>query len=207
MGSAIAGLESAAIAAARLRSAIRPVSSSTVAGLGQTEGFIRRLPTQRIGSLVSNPRLNTTRCRVPASLRPLPQLRCSIPSARPSPFAPALPFHTSTSLRRTILDAAVSDPAVLPRLPFRFETGEALYAKRPPRPFPPPFMSPPSGSFSDPLTTHHHGRGTDRRATFVNGQLIQGVTNGDDALFASEYFVCVNDGVGAWSSRPRGHAG
>lgn len=41
----------------------------------------------------------------------------------------------------------------------------------------------------------------------MDGQLIQGHTNGDDAVFASEYFIGANDGVGAWSTRPRGHAG
>ncbi|KAI3401729.1 hypothetical protein diail_9393 [Diaporthe ilicicola] len=91
-----------------------------------------------------------------------------------------------------------------PRLPYRFETGISLFAKRAPRPFPPPFLSPPSGSFSDPLSTHHQSR--DRRPK-VNGELIKGWTNGDDAAFASEYFVGANDGVGAWSARPRGHAG
>ncbi|KAK2610521.1 hypothetical protein N8I77_003945 [Diaporthe amygdali] len=91
-----------------------------------------------------------------------------------------------------------------PRLPYKFETGISLFAKRAPRPFPPPFLSPPSGSFSDPLSTHHQSR--DRRPK-VNGELIKGWTNGDDAAFASEYFVGANDGVGAWSARPRGHAG
>ncbi|KAI2617587.1 phosphatase 2C-like domain-containing protein [Hypomontagnella submonticulosa] len=91
-----------------------------------------------------------------------------------------------------------------PKLPFRFETGFALFAKRTPRPFPPPFLSPPSGSFSDPLSTHHQSR--DKRA-FVHGELIRGWTNGDDAVYASDYFICANDGVGAWSARPRGHAG
>lgn len=92
----------------------------------------------------------------------------------------------------------------LPRLPYKFETGISLFAKRAPRPFPPPFLSPPSGSFSDPLSTHHRSR--DRRPK-VNGELIKGWTNGDDAAFASDYFISVNDGVGAWSARPRGHAG
>lgn len=91
-----------------------------------------------------------------------------------------------------------------PRLPFRFETGIGLFAKRQPRPFPPPFLSPPSGSFSDPLSTHHQSR--DRRAR-VNGEIIRGLTNGDDAVYASDFFVCANDGVGAWATRPRGHAG
>ncbi|KAG9238312.1 phosphatase 2C-like domain-containing protein [Amylocarpus encephaloides] len=88
--------------------------------------------------------------------------------------------------------------------PFRFETGISLYAKRPPRPFPPPFLSRPSGSFSDPLSTHHQSR--DRRPQ-VNGELIRGYTNGDDAVYASDNFIAANDGVGAWSTRPGGHAG
>lgn len=97
-----------------------------------------------------------------------------------------------------------TQPVSLPKLPYRFETGISLFAKRTPRPFPPPFLSPPSGSFSDPLSTHHQSR--DRRPK-VNGELIKGWTNGDDAVYASDYFICANDGVGAWSSRPRGHAG
>ncbi|KAL2017833.1 hypothetical protein VTK56DRAFT_1635 [Thermocarpiscus australiensis] len=97
------------------------------------------------------------------------------------------------------------DPSAFPKLPFRFDTGIALFAKRTPRPFPPPFLSPPSGSFSDPLSTHDRSR--DRRRAYVGGRLIQGYTNGDDAVFASDYFICANDGVGAWSTRPRGHAG
>jgi len=88
--------------------------------------------------------------------------------------------------------------------PFRFETGLALFAKRAPRPFPPPFLSPPSGSFSDPLSTHHRSRD---RSAFVNGELIRGYTNGDDAVYVSDTFIVANDGVGAWSTRPGGHAG
>jgi protein phosphatase PTC7 len=89
--------------------------------------------------------------------------------------------------------------------PFRFETGLALFAKRAPRPFPPPFLSPPSGSFSEPLSTHNRSR--DRRAAFVNGDLIRGYTNGDDAVYDSDMFIGANDGVGAWSTKPGGHAG
>ena len=91
-----------------------------------------------------------------------------------------------------------------PKLPFRFETGIALFAKRAPRPFPPPFLSPPSGSFSDPLSTHDRSR---HRLPSVNGELIRGHTNGDDAVYANDWFICANDGVGAWSTRPGGHAG
>ena len=87
--------------------------------------------------------------------------------------------------------------------PFYFEAGYAGWAKRPSRPFPPPFFSPPSGSFSDPLSTHH--RAADRRPK-VNGQMIRGVTNGDDAMLVSENMIGANDGVGAWAQRERGHA-
>ena len=87
--------------------------------------------------------------------------------------------------------------------PFYFEAGYALFAKRPSRPFPPPFLSPPSGSFSDPLSTHNQSR--DRRS-FVNGEMIRGITNGDDAVLVSENFIGANDGVGAWAQRERGHA-
>lgn len=90
------------------------------------------------------------------------------------------------------------------RFPYKFETGLALFAKRSPRPFPPPFLSPPSGSFSEPLSTHNRSRD---RTAFVNGELIRGWTNGDDAVYGSDFFVAANDGVGAWSTRPGGHAG
>lgn len=106
--------------------------------------------------------------------------------------------------RNSSLQAQDRTIPTLHKLPYKFETGISFFAKRPPRPFPPPFLSPPSGSFSDPLSTHHRSR--DRRPK-VNGQLIKGWTNGDDAAFASEYFIGANDGVGAWSARPRGHAG
>ena len=87
--------------------------------------------------------------------------------------------------------------------PFYFATGYALFAKRPSRPFPPPFLSLPSTSFSEPLSTHDKSR--DRRPT-VNGQMIRGVTNGDDAVLVSESFIAANDGVGAWAAREKGHA-
>jgi protein phosphatase PTC7 len=90
-----------------------------------------------------------------------------------------------------------------PKSPFYFDTGYALYAKRPSRAFPPPFVSPPSGSFSDRLSTHNQSR--DRRS-YVNGEMIRGITNGDDAVLAQENFIGANDGVGAWATRERGHA-
>lgn len=90
-----------------------------------------------------------------------------------------------------------------PKSPFYFDTGYALFAKRPSRPFPPPFLSMPSGSFSDPLSTHNRSR--DRRS-YVNGEMIRGITNGDDAVLVGENFIGANDGVGAWASRDKGHA-
>lgn len=90
-----------------------------------------------------------------------------------------------------------------PKSPFYFDTGYALFAKRPSRPFPPPFLSMPSASFSDPLSTHNRSR--DRRS-YVNGEMIRGVTNGDDAVLVGENFIGANDGVGAWASRDKGHA-
>lgn len=36
--------------------------------------------------------------------------------------------------------------------------------------------------------------------------MIRGVTNGDDAMLASETLICTNDGVGQWAQRERGHA-
>ncbi|GAW25547.1 putative protein phosphatase 2c 80 [Rosellinia necatrix] len=121
---------------------------------------------------------------------------------RPSIRRRSLAFPTNAASTTGDITPPLSDS--FPRFPFYFETGFALFAKRLPRPFPPPFLSPPSGSFSDPLSTHHQSR--DRRA-FVHGELIRGCTNGDDAVYASDHFICANDGVGAWSARPRGHAG
>lgn len=92
---------------------------------------------------------------------------------------------------------------ILSNSAYYFEAGYALYAKRPSRPFPPPFLSPPSGSFSDPLSTHDRSR--DRRPS-VNGEMIRGITNGDDAVLVSDNFIGANDGVGAWAARDRGHA-
>lgn len=116
----------------------------------------------------------------------------------------ARPCKRVSSLSRQQAVRRLSTARDFPTLPYRFDTGVALFAKRAPRPFPPPFLSPPSGSFSDPLSTHHKSR--DRRAR-INGEIILGKTNGDDAVFESEHFICANDGVGAWSTRPRGHAG
>lgn len=82
------------------------------------------------------------------------------------------------------------------------ETGYSLFAKRPSRLFPPPFLSLPSHS-SDALSTHDRSR---NGHPSVDGENLKGLTNGDDAILAGEHYIGVNDGVGAWSTRPKGHA-
>lgn len=112
-----------------------------------------------------------------------------------------LQYHTATFGSKTPSPENVESP--LYKTVFRFETGYALRPKRPSRPFPPPFVSIPSSSFSDPLTTH--SKSQDRRPK-VGGELIRGLTNGDDAILAADNFLGVNDGVGAWATKPQGHA-
>lgn len=111
--------------------------------------------------------------------------------------------HRTTSIVGTTTPIPEDVQTPDSKSPFYFDTGYALFAKRPSRPFPPPFLSKPSESFSDPLTTHDRSR--DRRS-YVNGEMIRGVTNGDDAVLVSENFIGANDGVGAWSTRENGHA-
>lgn len=121
-------------------------------------------------------------------------------------------FNTVTSLsarRHLIYEGRFtqtgSDEKEVPApSPYYFETGYSIFAKRPTRPFPPPFVSRPSGSFSDPLTTHDRAKYREAR---VQGQLLRGITNGDDAIIVGHHnFLAVNDGVGAWAQKERGHA-
>lgn len=88
--------------------------------------------------------------------------------------------------------------------PFYFETGYALFAKRHSRAFPPPFISMPSSSFSDPLSTHNRAR--NRQQPEFEGEMIRGITNGDDAVLGSPRLIAANDGVGAWAQKEKGHA-
>jgi protein phosphatase PTC7 len=111
-------------------------------------------------------------------------------------------YHVAVPTYGTATPSPKNRQTCISTLPFRFETGYAIQAKRPSRPFPPPFLSPPSSSFSDPLTTHFLSQ--DRRPS-VKGEPIRGLTNGDDAILASEDFIGVNDGVGEWATRPQGH--
>lgn len=119
--------------------------------------------------------------------------------------APLYPRYLISEGRTTTPPGTEDEnPPSLRSSPFYFETGYSIFAKRPSRPFPPPFVSLPSGSFSDPLTTHNVSRG---RRPYVNGEPVRGITNGDDAIIiADKNFIAVNDGVGAWALKDRGHA-
>ncbi|KAI4131662.1 MAG: hypothetical protein LQ347_002876 [Umbilicaria vellea] len=44
------------------------------------------------------------------------------------------------------------------------------------------------------------------RRSYVGGKMIRGITNGDDAVLAGNNFIGANDGVGAWATKPKGHA-
>lgn len=146
-------------------------------------------------------------------------LRTSHPLLRQQTSPPQLnyfglsPFSTSTTLCRRYLisEGRTTTPPSedsdsehsFPR-PFYLETGYSIFAKRPSRPFPPPFVAQPSGSFSEPLTSHNPVRG---RRPAVNGEPVRGITNGDDAIIIGDKnFLAVNDGVGAWAQKERGHA-
>lgn len=110
------------------------------------------------------------------------------------------------SIRTGFLESTAADDRPKPEredVPFIFDAGYALFAKRPPRPFPPPFHSSPSGSFSDPLSTHDRSQD---RESLIGSSKIKGVTNGDDAVLISENFIGAADGVGAWATKEQGHA-
>ncbi|KKZ62168.1 hypothetical protein EMCG_03306 [[Emmonsia] crescens] len=146
------------------------------------------------------------------NLLPLKRSSSSIPSSSIFPYR----RQTTCLFRRGLVNYRATAPTYgivtpvpenlplpLASFPFHFETGYALCPKRASRPFPPPFVSTPSTSFSDPLTTHF--RSQDKRLS-VSGELIRGLTNGDDAILVSENYLGVNDGVGAWATKPQGHA-
>lgn len=136
--------------------------------------------------------------------------------------------------KRASKDASAPSPTKSESL-FCFDAGYALFAKRPSRPFPPPFTSGQSGSSSDALSVNGHFKdqkaskenskhskinpktgGKDKVDTKVGKGLapdlmreietIKGVTNGDDAVLANERFIGANDGVGAWATKEGGHA-
>ncbi|KAF2750639.1 hypothetical protein M011DRAFT_396253 [Sporormia fimetaria CBS 119925] len=128
-----------------------------------------------------------------------PQTRCLSDRRKQEPRV-----GTTTPIPEDLSSSTSPPNSSQKKPPFYFEAGYALFAKRPSRPFPPPFLSPPSGSFSEPLSTHDRSR--DRRMPTVDGEMIRGVTNGDDAVVVEENWVGANDGVGAWATKERGHA-
>lgn len=127
------------------------------------------------------------------------------------------------------VSATRTHPFTLPTgLKYEFRTGSSFFAKRPGRPFPSPFNSapspPPSISFRDAFCNFHSrlqqslnrnggaGRpGESLALPLVATQedthgFLRGTTNGDDAIVSSPCYIGVADGVGAWNTRPQGHA-
>ncbi|RPB00875.1 protein serine/threonine phosphatase 2C, partial [Choiromyces venosus 120613-1] len=92
-------------------------------------------------------------------------------------------------------------PVIKP-IQYGFKTNFSLFAKRAPRPFPPPFNSPPASSFSDALSTHS----TSKIPTPEGATFLRGITNGDDAILHHHNHLGVADGVGAWNTKAAGHA-
>jgi serine/threonine protein phosphatase PrpC len=141
------------------------------------------------------------RLRLTPTLRPLLIVHTHPSPSRPFSTTPPHPRRHLVFEGRTTNDGTNESST---HTPFYLETGYSIFAKRPSRPFPPPFLSTPSHSFSDPLTTHKAAR--DRRPS-IDTQYIRGITNGDDAvLVGGQTFLAVNDGVGAWAQKERGHA-
>lgn len=97
---------------------------------------------------------------------------------------------------------AATKPLIKP-IQYGFKTNFSLFAKRPPRAFPPPFNSPPPSSFSDALSTHHL---SSRIPTPEGAAFLRGITNGDDAILHHHSHLGVADGVGAWNTKAAGHA-
>ncbi|KAF3932443.1 hypothetical protein ABW19_dt0201116 [Dactylella cylindrospora] len=141
------------------------------------------------------------------------------------------PFPTSslTSRNVTVTAGGTSIPVPSPEPPSQatpaphptFQTGFSLYAKRPPRPFPKPWINPPTSSFSEPLSIH--STSLSRRPLYphqhvqpdlyahdpskapIGGRFLRGYTNGDDALLVHNRYLAVADGVGSWNLRDRGY--
>lgn len=152
-------------------------------------------------------RLKCDYCPLPYNISPRPYISTSI-------------FHSTRQARQYVEIAEDYEPQGGTRSPepdevrdhpisksaWYFETGYALFAKRRSKPFPPPFLSRPSTSFSDPLSTHHRSQDRRLKPQFYQGEMIRGITNGDDAVLVGENMIAANDGVGAWAQKEKGHA-
>ncbi|KAK6510192.1 hypothetical protein TWF481_004908 [Arthrobotrys musiformis] len=117
-------------------------------------------------------------------------------------------------------------PAVGDGIP-TFQTGFSLYAKRAPRPFPKPWINPPTSSFSEPLSIHSTSlsrrplhphqhqlytpasstpnENAAAEASARTTRFLRGYTNGDDAILIHDKYLAVADGVGSWNMRERGY--
>ncbi|KAL7272349.1 hypothetical protein RUND412_004847 [Rhizina undulata] len=127
----------------------------------------------------------------------------------PSPLSPVQRVPTIPRKSLTVPNPAtntVTTQTATRLSPYVFNPGYSLFAKRPPRPFPPPFNSPPASSFSDPLSTHNLSRAPAYYPKSEGAAFLRGVTNGDDAIIYSPTHLAVADGVGAWNTKSAGHA-
>ncbi|TGZ84394.1 hypothetical protein EX30DRAFT_393897 [Ascodesmis nigricans] len=132
---------------------------------------------------------------MPIHVPPLPR-----PPFRP--LRPPLLHHLSA---RTL---ATTRPLPAPS-PFAFIASHSQFAKRPARPFPPPFNTPALSSFTDPLSAFKFSRpGYTRpqKERTEGASFLSGLTNGDDAVLATSTHLGVADGVGAWNTKAHGHA-
>ncbi|KAG0133211.1 phosphatase 2C-like domain-containing protein [Tuber indicum] len=187
------------------------VTSTSFSILSRTRLLATPLPPRSISkrcflTLASSPSNSTRDIPNPntSSIAPPPSTTLS---PKPSPANP----HNNPRLRPQVIPpkppkaaaatVAATRPLIKP-IQYGFKTNFSLFAKRAPRPFPPPFNSPPASSFSDALSTHHPSRiPTPEGATF-----LRGITNGDDAILHRHNQLGVADGVGAWNTKIAGHA-
>ncbi|KAK6499415.1 hypothetical protein TWF506_004043 [Arthrobotrys conoides] len=120
-------------------------------------------------------------------------------------------------------EPSASSPPNIPT----FQTGFSLYAKRAPRPFPKPWINPPTSSFSEPLSVHSTSlsrrplhphqhqlytpasstpnENAAAEASARTTRFLRGYTNGDDALLIHDKYLAVADGVGSWNMREKGY--
>ncbi|KAK6351938.1 hypothetical protein TWF718_005086 [Orbilia javanica] len=123
-------------------------------------------------------------------------------------------------------DVSESQTPSPPHIP-TFQTGFSLYAKRAPRPFPKPWINPPTSSFSEPLSIHSTSlsrrplhphqhqlytpasstpnENAAAEASASTTRFLRGYTNGDDALLMHDKYLAVADGVGSWNMREKGY--
>lgn len=133
----------------------------------------------------------------------------------------------STAPNDLIVAAPRTYPSTLPvGLLYKFHPGSSFFAKRPARPFPPPFnlATPPASTpiFRDAFRNFHFNLSLGRGSNSDEGEgraalsaahaqedalgFLRGITNGDDAAVSAPYYLGVADGVGAWNTRPQGYA-